>query len=104
METPDAGNGDYEHLERPRAGNGKWQRSLETVERGQRAAQLASKGWTLSHPIQGGDGERCGLQSAKWTSTPGRQTSSSTWRIPGAAVIRMRLPQAASTKSAPRRG
>jgi len=25
----------------------------------------------LSRPIQGGDGERCGLRSAKWTSTLG---------------------------------
>ena len=48
METPDAGSGDYEHLERPRAGNGKWRRSLETVDRDQRAAQLASKGWTYN--------------------------------------------------------
>ena len=34
----------------------------------------------------------------------GRQSSSATWRIPRGAVIRMRWPQAASTKSAPRRG
>ena len=25
----------------------------------------------MSRPIQGGDGERCGLRSAKWTSTLG---------------------------------
>ena len=45
QETPDAGN-EQDPLWRPRAGSGKWRRSLETVERDQRAAQLASKGWT----------------------------------------------------------
>ena len=28
----------------------------------------------MSRPIQGGDGERCGLRSAKWTSTRGPST------------------------------
>ena len=47
QETPDAGN-EHDPLWRPRSGNGKWRRDLGTVERDQRAAQLASKGWTYS--------------------------------------------------------
>jgi hypothetical protein len=47
QETPDAGN-ERDPLWRPRSGNGKWRRDLGTVERDQRAAQLASKGWTYS--------------------------------------------------------
>ena len=39
VDTPDRG-----HL--ARGGNGKFRRSLETVQRDQRAAQLASQGWT----------------------------------------------------------
>ena len=59
----------------------------------------------MSRPIQGGDGERCGLRSAKVDlDARGRQPSTPTWRIPRGAVIRMRWPQTASAKSAPRRG
>ncbi len=47
QETPEPGN-TRDPLWRPRSGNGKWRRDLSTVERDQRAAQLASKGWTYS--------------------------------------------------------